>query len=98
MKQAINRKRWIVIGLVLLGLLSMTTGVLAANAPSEIVIKQQIVQKLITQFADPDCDEIETNSQQIVFTLRHPLPDCWLVMEAQTASNQNLDKGVKNER
>jgi hypothetical protein len=85
MKQ--GKKVVIVCVFVLAGLLSligMTTNVGGAVQENHTV-GRQIVLRLIDHFAEPECAEGVDDPQQKTTSFDHPVPECWLVTEAQAA-------------
>jgi hypothetical protein len=96
-----TEKNWFVIGLVLLALILSVVTAVAANArpdTADTIVRSQVVQHLIGTFADPACTSSEVNVQQAAFDPTRPVANCWLVIEARTASNHTQNEGVQNER
>jgi hypothetical protein len=96
-----TEKNWFVIGLVLLALILSVVTAVAANTPpdtADTIVRSQVVQHLIDTFANPACLSTEADVQQTAFDPVQPVTDCWLVIEARTASNHTQNEGVQNER
>jgi hypothetical protein len=94
-------KKWFFMGLVLLTLiLSVVTAVASGTRldTADTIARSQVVQHLIGAFANPACTSSEVNAKQTAFDPTQPVANCWLVIEARTASNHTQNEGVQNER
>ncbi len=95
MKQTSKSTRWFVLALVLLGLL-LSTAAVTANYDRSVSIsdgdaKRQVVQRLITYFADSRCAQHEANSDQEGFDFSQPVSDCWLIFQTPPAFNEKTN-------
>jgi hypothetical protein len=91
MKQKSKSTRWFVLAFVLLGLL-LSTAAVAANYDRSVPIsdggaRRQVVQRLITHFADSRCTQHEANPDQEGFNFSQPVRDCRLISQTHSAFN-----------
>lgn len=93
MKQ--TSRRGFLLAFVLLALL-LSTAAVTANYDRSVPMsdgdaRRQVVQRLITYFADSTCTQHEANPDQEGFDFSQPVSDCWLIFQMHPAFNEKKE-------